>query len=38
MAEIRGSGFGTTLILALLPVVVALAAGIGIARYGDRMA
>lgn len=37
MAKIRGGGFATTLVLALLLVALALAAGVGIARYGDRI-
>jgi hypothetical protein len=37
MAKIRGGGFGTTLAWALVLVVLALAAGIGLARYGDRV-
>ena len=37
MAKIGGGGFGTTLVLAVLLVVLALAAGVGIARYGDQI-
>ncbi len=37
MAKIGTGGFGTTLVLALLLVVLSLAAGLGIARYGDRI-
>ncbi len=37
MAKIGRGGFATTLVLALLLVVLSLAAGLGIARYGDRI-
>jgi hypothetical protein len=37
VAKVRGGGFGTTLGLAVLLVVLALVAGVGIARYGDRV-
>ncbi len=37
MAKIGRGGFGTTLVLALLLVILSLAAGLGIARYGDRV-
>jgi hypothetical protein len=33
----KGGGFGTTLVLAVLFVVLALAAAIGLARYGERV-
>lgn len=37
MGGFKGSGFGATLALAGLFVVVAAAAGVGLARYGDRV-
>lgn len=37
MAKIKGGGFETTLVWALLLIVLVLAAGVGIARYGDRV-
>ncbi len=37
MAKVSGSSFVTTLLLALLLVVLALVAAIGLARYGDRV-
>jgi hypothetical protein len=33
----RSRGFGTTLILAVLFVVLAVAVGLGVARYADRI-
>ncbi len=37
MTKNKGGGFGTTLVGALVLVVLALVAGVGIARYGDRI-
>ncbi len=37
MTKDKGGGFGTTLVGALVLVVLALVAGVGIARYGDRI-
>ncbi len=37
MNKNKGGGFGTTLVWALVIVVLALVTGVGIARYGDRI-
>ena len=37
MNGFKGGGFGTTLVLAVLFVVWAVAAGIGLTRYGERV-
>ncbi len=37
VGQIKGGGFGTTLILAVLFVVLAVAVGLGVARYGEQV-
>lgn len=37
VANTKRSGFGSTLVIAVLLVVVAVAVGVGLARYGERL-